>query len=66
MEIKKRYGLSIIRYIASVSLIFFPVVYRKFGRLIRGRGPYIIEGMVEDDFGHTPLKVENIIIIQDK
>ena len=51
---------------ATYEAVFFPVVYRKFGRLIRGRGPYIIEGMVEDDFGHTPLKVENIIIIKDK
>ena len=51
---------------ATYEAVFFPVVYRKFGRLLRGRGPYVIEGIVEDDFGHTPLKVEKIVIIKDK
>tara|TARA_B100000029_G_scaffold516235_1_gene627831 strand:- start:6183 stop:8438 length:2256 start_codon:yes stop_codon:yes gene_type:complete len=51
---------------ATYEAILFPVAYRKFGRLIKRQGPYIIEGIVENDCGHTPLRVKNIIIIQDK
>ena len=40
--------------------VLFPVVYRKYAHLIRSRGPYIITGRVENDFGHTPVTVEKL------
>ncbi|MEE2876271.1 MAG: DNA polymerase III subunit alpha [Candidatus Neomarinimicrobiota bacterium] len=45
--------------------VLFPVADRKFGGLIRSRGPYIIEGRVEDDFGHTPVTVGKLTVLTE-
>ena len=50
---------------ATYEAILFPGTYRKFGHLIRSRGPYIIEGHVENDFGHTPVTVEQLTVLAD-
>ena len=44
----------------TFECVLFPEVYRKCGHLIRSRGPYIITGRVENDFGHTPITVEKL------
>ena len=45
--------------------VLFPAAFRKFGGLIRSRGPYLIAGRVEDDFGHTPVTVEKLTVMTD-
>lgn len=47
----------------TYEAVLFPETYREYGRLIRSRGPYIITGRVEDDFGHTPVTVEKLSMI---
>ncbi|MFQ6615207.1 MAG: DNA polymerase III subunit alpha [Fidelibacterota bacterium] len=48
----------------TFECILFPETYRKYGRLIRDRGPYIIAGTVEDDFGHTPVRVDKLTLVR--
>ena len=50
---------------ATYEAVLFPGAYRKFGHLIRSRGPYIIEGQVENDWGHTPVTVEQLAVLAD-
>jgi DNA-directed DNA polymerase III PolC len=50
---------------ATYEAVLFPEIYRKFGHLIRSRGPYIIEGHVENNFGHTPVTVEQLTVLTD-
>ena len=39
---------------------FFPKAYRKFGHLLTSQGPYILEGIVEEEFQTHTLVVKNI------
>ncbi|MFQ6675002.1 MAG: DNA polymerase III subunit alpha [Fidelibacterota bacterium] len=48
----------------TFECVLFPAVYRRYGRFIRGRGPYIITGRVEDDFGHTPVTVKKLTLLK--
>jgi len=34
-----------------VEVTLFPVVYQKFGHLVTSRGPFLVEGKVEDQWG---------------
>ncbi|MFQ6673185.1 MAG: DNA polymerase III subunit alpha [Fidelibacterota bacterium] len=47
----------------TFECVLFPDAYKRFGHLIRNRGPYIIKGKVEDDFGHAPITVEKLTIL---
>jgi len=47
----------------TYEAVLFPETYRKYGRLVRSRGPYIITSKVEDNFGHTPVTVEKLSMI---
>ena len=47
----------------TYEAVLFPKAYRKYSCLIRSRGPYIITGKVEDDFGHTLVTVEKLSMI---
>tara|TARA_Y100000590_G_scaffold442026_2_gene569588 strand:- start:6427 stop:8751 length:2325 start_codon:yes stop_codon:yes gene_type:complete len=49
----------------TYEAVLFPAAFRKFGGLIRSRGPYLIAGRVEDDFGHTPVTIEKLAVITD-
>ena len=49
----------------TYEAVLFPAAFRKFGGLIRSRGPYLIAGRVEDDFGHTPVTVEKLTVMTD-
>ena len=49
----------------TYEAVLFPAAYRKFGGFIRSRGPYLIEGRVEDDFGHTPVTVEKLTVMTE-
>ena len=42
---------------------FFPEVYRRYAHAMLTAGPYIVEGKVEDDFGHCTLTVERMRLI---
>jgi DNA polymerase III alpha subunit len=43
-----------------VEVVLFPDVYQKYGRLIGGYGPYIIEGKVKSHHGSLALTAESI------
>ena len=40
-----------------VEAVLFPDVYRRFGHLLRGNGPYLFRGKVEDTHGAATLTV---------
>ncbi len=42
---------------------FFPETYRRFGHLLSGGKPYIIEGMVEEEFHTWTLTVHQLALI---
>ncbi|MEE9167022.1 MAG: DNA polymerase III subunit alpha [Candidatus Neomarinimicrobiota bacterium] len=44
----------------TFECVLFPHAYQQYGHLIRSRGPYMITGKVEDDFGHTPVTVKKL------
>ena len=49
--------LSIEDRTGVVEGVMFPDVYRKFGHLLKGYGPYLLRGKVEDTHGATTLTV---------
>ncbi len=49
----------------TYEAVLFPAAFRKYSGLIRSRGPYLIAGRVEDDFGHTLVTVEKLAVITD-
>jgi len=49
----------------TFEAVLFPEVYRKYAHLIQSRGPYIIFGQVENDFGHTPITVEKLTTLAE-
>lgn len=46
--------------------VLFPKVYQKYGHLIVSRGPFIIEGRVDEDCGHCTITAEKIEVIAHK
>jgi DNA-directed DNA polymerase III PolC len=46
--------------------VLFPKVYQKYGHLIVSRGPFIIEGKVDEDCGHCTITAEKIEVIAHK
>ena len=44
----------------TVEAVLFPDVYRRFGHLIRGYGPYLLRGRVEDAHGAITLTVGSL------
>jgi DNA-directed DNA polymerase III PolC len=57
--------LSLEDLTGTMECVLFPETYRKYGSCIASRGPYIVEGIVEDDFGHYPLTVVSLERIDD-
>jgi len=43
-----------------VEVTLFPVTYQKYGHLVTSRGPFLIEGRVEDQFGALTISVERL------
>ena len=43
-----------------LETVFFPKVYKKFCHLLRSNRPYLLEGMVEEEYGAVTLKVSNL------
>lgn len=42
---------------------FFPKVFRQFGHLLTGGKPYLVEGLVEEDFGECTLTVKTLVVV---
>lgn len=55
--------LSVEDLTGTIELVLFPGVYKKFGHLVKSRGPYIAEGEVENDFGHHPITVDHLEVV---
>lgn len=45
-----------------LEAVIFPDVYRRFGHLIRGHGPYLLRGRVEDAHGAATLTVGHLAL----
>ena len=45
---------------AIYETVFFPKVYRKFCRMLSNARPYLLRGLVEEDFGAISLTVRHI------
>jgi error-prone DNA polymerase len=45
---------------AIYETVFFPEVYRKFCRMLSNARPYLLRGLVEEDFGAISLTVKHI------
>jgi DNA polymerase III alpha subunit len=45
---------------AIYETVFFPEVYRKFCRMLSNVRPYLIRGLVEEDYGAISLTVKHI------
>jgi len=43
-----------------VEVTLFPRVYQKYGGIIRSRGPFLVEGTVEDQFGALTLSAQRL------
>ena len=43
---------------------FFPSTFRKYGHLLTGGKPYIVEGLVEEDLGECTLTVKRLEIVR--
>jgi DNA polymerase III alpha subunit len=48
---------------APYEAILFDKAYQKFGHLTLTRGPYLVEGRVEDDEGHCSLHVDRLELL---
>jgi DNA-directed DNA polymerase III PolC len=46
----------------TVEAILFPKVYQRYGHLLRGQGPYLLKGKVEDAHGATTLTVGHVAL----
>jgi DNA-directed DNA polymerase III PolC len=44
----------------TLEAVLFPDTYRRFGHLLRGAGPYLLEGRMEDTHGAQTLTVEKL------
>lgn len=42
---------------------FFPKVFQKYGYLLTGGKPYLVGGLVEDDFGECTLTVKRLEVV---
>ncbi len=42
---------------------FFPDTYQRYAHLMLTAGPYVVEGKVDEDFGHVTLTVERMKLI---
>lgn len=48
------------------DVVLFPQAYQQYGHLIVSRGPFIIEGQVEEDCGHYTITAKKIEVISAK
>ncbi len=46
----------------TIEAVLFPDVYRRFGHLLRGYGPYLFKGQVEDAHGASTLTVGHVAL----
>jgi error-prone DNA polymerase len=42
---------------------FFPATFQKYGHLLTGRNPYLVEGLVEEDLGECTLTVKKVDVV---
>jgi DNA polymerase III alpha subunit len=47
----------------TVEAVLFPAAYRRFGHLLRGAGPYLLRGRMEDAHGAPSLTVEEVAVV---
>jgi len=45
---------------------FFPMVFRKYGSLLTGGRPYIVDGLVEEDLGECTLTVKKLKVLNHR
>ncbi|MBL7075392.1 DNA polymerase III subunit alpha [candidate division KSB1 bacterium] len=55
--------LSLEDLTGTYEVTIFPRIYQKYGHLTHGRGPYLIEGKVEEDHGACSLVAEKIELL---
>jgi DNA-directed DNA polymerase III PolC len=49
--------------VGVVEIILFPDVYRRFGHLLIGPGPYLVDGRVEDHHGAIVVRGERLAVL---
>jgi DNA-directed DNA polymerase III PolC len=49
--------------VGVMEVILFPDVYRRFGHLLVGPGPYIVDGRVEDHHGAVTVRAEKVTVL---
>ncbi len=42
---------------------FFPATFRKYGHVLTGGKPYLVEGLVEEDLGECTLTVKKLAVV---
>ncbi len=47
-----------------VEVTLFPKVYQKYGHLVRSRGPFVVEGKVEDQFGALTVSAQDLRLLR--
>ena len=50
----------------TVEAVIFPNAYRRYGHLLRGHGPYLMAGKVENTHGATTLTVSHLELAPTK
>ena len=46
-----------------VEVTLFPVTYQKFGHLVTSRGPFLVEGRVEEQFGALTVSAQRLRVV---
>ena len=46
----------------TVEAVIFPDAYRRYGHLLRGHGPYLLKGRVDDAHGAKTLTVAHLAL----
>ncbi len=46
-----------------VEVVLFPETYQAYGHLVRGHGPYIVSGLVDDAYGACTLTAEALTVL---
>ncbi len=49
---------------ALMETVFFPQTYRRFCHLLRSNRPYLLEGLVEEDYGAVTLTVNGLQMLK--
>jgi DNA polymerase III alpha subunit len=49
-----------------MEIVIFPAVYRKYGHLLVTRGPFVITGRVDEEFGNLTITASKLELIPYK